>query len=153
MRSAEFDVFLATIPKKGARRTNSRRHFTVADALDPLPDTLLTFLDRGSARFGKRSKDATVLTNVLKGLGGLSRSWGSLGLSLSDVHKNRPFDCKLCQDAKINNEPQPQMHYADPTGRRYSHGFRKGEGQLLRTYADGIGFPEEKWPAWLRSGP
>jgi hypothetical protein len=119
-------------------------------ALDPLPDYVLTYLQKGLLRDGTRGKDTTVLSNPLKRLGGDGRGWGPLGLSLSDLLQNQEFDCPLCGEALRRGVLPPSGDHKDPTtGRRYSHGLRRGEGPLLRMYADEIGFPASKWPAWL----
>lgn len=119
-------------------------------ALDPLPDSVFTYLEKGKPANGKRGKETTVLSNPLKRLGGAVKGWGTLGLSLSDVLENREFDCPLCSEALCQGVAPPTGDHKDrKTKQRYSHGLRRGERPLLRMYADEIGFPESKWPAWL----
>jgi hypothetical protein len=121
------------------------------NVIDPLPQDLFTFFQKDKGHEGCRGKDITSLTQALKRLGKYDKSyWGSLGLSLSDVLENRPFDCELCAEALKNNDAPGDCH---KTGSKYHHGIRRGEGLYLRMYADEIGFQESDWPNWLRNAP
>jgi hypothetical protein len=119
-------------------------------ALDPLPQHLFTFYQKRKSKKGL-TKETTYLTNPLKHLGRTDKSWGNLGLNLADVLADRPFDCDGCQQAIHQDEAPPEHEGTE--WRYFHHGIRKGEGLLLQIYADEIGFPEAKWPVWLRNAP
>lgn len=122
----------------------------VLSALDPLPESLFLTKHKGRTSDGQRIPDWTFVTNPLKRLGHPGNGWGPLGLSLSDVLKDRPFNCELCRIAIENSNSPPAGEHKDKAGKKFSHGLRRGEGSLLRMFADELGFEEPKWPAWLR---
>jgi hypothetical protein len=66
---------------------------------------------------------------------------------LADVLGGRAYSCKWCDRTLGIPEPTVEEHPKD----EFSHGLRVGEGLLLKAYADELGFPETRWPAWLRN--
>ena len=121
----------------------------ILEALDPLPKDLFTFRQKRKSKAGPVT-ETTFLTNPLKHLGRADKSWGTLGLNLTDVLADQPFDCDGCDLAIGKDEPPPDHK---KNWRHCHHGIRKGEGFLLQIYADELGFPEEKWPVWLKNAP
>lgn len=132
----------------------------VLTLLEPAPERLLLWF---RARFYKDSgtyrPDGTFVTNPIKRLGLYDKGWGTLGVSVEDILRGRPFDCEICRAAiESGKAPQGDDHKEkkdanDESGKKYSHGLRSGEGQLLRLYADTISSNESTWPPWLVRAP
>ena len=126
---------------------------TVYSLLDPLPKQLLLYTHRGTTRASGRPRKATTILQALKRMGGASDGWGRLGLSITDVLAGRHFDCAACKRAlKTESKQPPAGEHKTKSGRTH-HGVRRGEGRILRLYAEQIDFPEPLWPEWLANAP
>jgi hypothetical protein len=127
LHSELVEPLVTSLDKFGAfARASLARRAEVDDvlwALDPLPESFLTFQHRGGDDY--RSS----VSNPLKWLDSSGRrppksGWGDLGLNMTTV---------------LSGASQEQG----------SHGLRPGEGRVQRAYAEDNGFEYHAWPEWL----